>query len=341
MNSLKIVTINVRGIRDKKKRHILINWLKKRDFEIVCLQETFVTQESLSDIEKDFHEIGKYFASCTDSVHSRGVGILISHKINQWKLLNVHRDTEGRKVMINIKNLSGEVYSISSLYVPNNLQLRIQFIKNCNDWVKQNAADVQNLVITGDFNTCYDEFDRESSKLDKSADTFNEFIKKNDLIDSFRSANPCVKGFTYIHASDSKRNSRIDYILVSKPTVQAISSSSVISCPAPDHKALGTILNFNMNKRGKGYWKLNNSLLTDNAYKAIIRLDILHTINTYGSLISKQELIELIKVIVKESSIRYSMCKKSTSRISQIENELDLIDTNMSTFHNPELIVKR
>ena len=60
MDELKIVTINVRGLRDKKKRFILINWLKRKTFDIVCLQETFITQEIPSNIENDFHELGKY-----------------------------------------------------------------------------------------------------------------------------------------------------------------------------------------------------------------------------------------------------------------------------------------
>ena len=87
------------------------------------------------------------------------------------------------------------------------------------------------MIIAGDFNSCYDKNDRESCRLDKSACTFKEFIENNDLIDAFHFTNPNIKGFTYIHASDSKRNSRIDYILVSKTIVQAISSSSVLICP--------------------------------------------------------------------------------------------------------------
>ena len=141
--------------------------------------------------------------------------------------------------------------------------------------------------------------------LTKAYFTFKKFIDKNDLIDTYRFMNPSIKGFTYIHASDSKRNSRIDYILVSKTIVQAISSSSLLSCPAPDHKALEMTLTFNTNKRGNGYWKLNNSLLADETYKTLIRSDILHTINTYDSLISKQDLNELIKIIERVHKLLY------------------------------------
>ena len=75
MENLKIVTINVRGIREKKKRYVLINWLQRKKFDIICLQETFITKEILPIVEKDFHILGNYYSSCTNSIHSRGVGI--------------------------------------------------------------------------------------------------------------------------------------------------------------------------------------------------------------------------------------------------------------------------
>ena len=139
------------------------------------------------------------------------------------------------------------------------------------------------------------------------------------------------------------RNSRIDYILIPRTIAKLIQSSSILACPAPDHKALTVTLCFNTNKRGAGYWKLNNSLLQDEGYKTLIRSDIIYTINTYSSLIPKQELFELIKVVVKESSIHYSTCKKARrmSRISQIENELDLIDKEIANSNGPRLLTKR
>ena len=167
MDKLTIVSINIRGLRDKKKRCTLIQWLRRKKFDIVCLQETFITTEILSDIEKDFHDLGAYFSSCSDSAHSRGVGILLSKKIGNWNVDSVHRDVEGRKILLNIRNLNNELISITSLYVPNNLNLRIQFISECNDWLQSHASEIHKTVIVGDFNTCYIESDRASGKVDK------------------------------------------------------------------------------------------------------------------------------------------------------------------------------
>ena len=114
MEGLKITTINIRGLRDRKKRLILTNWLKRKDFHIVCLQETYVTEEILLDIEKDFHDLGKLYISYSESPHARGVGILISHKLSNWKVINVNKDDNGRMILLNTKNINNEVYSIGS-----------------------------------------------------------------------------------------------------------------------------------------------------------------------------------------------------------------------------------
>ena len=308
MEGFKVATINIRGLRDKKKRLILINWLKRKDFHIVCLQETYITEEILPDFERDFCDLGKIHFSLSDSSHARGVGILISHKLSNWKVINVNKDENGRMILLNIKNINNEVYSFGSFYAPNNLQQRIQFITECNKFLLDHAVNRNKMVVAGDFNTCYNKSDRASGNIDKSGQTFSEFMGASNLIDTYRYVNPKLKGYTYIHSSDQMRNSRIDYILISAALADAALHSSILPCPAPDHKALTINLVFNKNKRGKGYWKLNNALLKEQDYVNMIKLEIARTINTYSNYVSKQDLLELIKVIVKENSIAYAIC---------------------------------
>ena len=171
MEGIKITTINVRGLRDRKKRLILTNWLKRKDFHIVCLQETYVTQEILRDIERDFHDLGKLYISYSESSHASGVGTLISHKLSSWKVINVNKDENGRMILLNIKNINNEVYSIGSFYAPNILQQRIHFITECHKFLLDHAVNRNRMVVAGDFNTCYDKSDRASGKIDKSGQT--------------------------------------------------------------------------------------------------------------------------------------------------------------------------
>ena len=343
MEGIKITTINVRGLRDRKKRLILTNWLKRKDFHIVCLQEAYVTQEILRDIERDFHDLGKLYISYSESSHARGVGILISHKLSSWKVITVNKDENGRMILLNIKNINNEVYSIGSFYAPNILQQRIHFITECHKFLLDHAVNRNRMVVAGDFNTCYDKSDRASGKIDKSGQTFSEFLVESNLIDTYRYVNPKLKGYTYIHSYDQMRNSRIDYILTSAALADTALYSSVLPCPAPDHKALTIDLVFNKNKCGEGYWKLNNALLKEQDYVNMINLEIGRIITTYHNCVSKQELLELIKVIVKENSIAYAICrkKKRLCKVSQLEKEIETLDVNISTNNDQELTLKR
>ena len=129
-------------------------------------------------------------------------------------------------------------------------------------------------------------------------------------MDIYWYVNPSLKGYTYIHSSDNMHNSIIDYILTCTALAEAATCSLLVCCPAPDHRALTAHLEFSKDKRGKGYWKLNNDLLKEESYVVITNSDISHTINMYQDCISKQKLLELIKVIVIETSIAYSTIRE-------------------------------
>ena len=53
-NYLSIFSLNVRGLREKKKRENLFYWLKQKNAGIIFLQETYWTDGLLSSIEKDW-----------------------------------------------------------------------------------------------------------------------------------------------------------------------------------------------------------------------------------------------------------------------------------------------
>ena len=43
--NLKMISNNVRGLKDTKKRQKYYHWLRKNDVDIACIQETFCTKE--------------------------------------------------------------------------------------------------------------------------------------------------------------------------------------------------------------------------------------------------------------------------------------------------------
>ena len=73
--NLKVISLNVRGIRNQNKRRAIFCYLKQQKATIFCLQETY----SQPDDEKIWSaEWGGRIFSCHGTVHSKGVCILLN-----------------------------------------------------------------------------------------------------------------------------------------------------------------------------------------------------------------------------------------------------------------------
>ena len=76
--NLKIISMNVRGLRNARKRRILFHSFKKGKYDVICLQECPLTRNDLHDIEKEwFHLV--HLAE--GSNNSKGLLTLFSKKI--------------------------------------------------------------------------------------------------------------------------------------------------------------------------------------------------------------------------------------------------------------------
>ena len=100
MGNLKIITINLRGLRNTLKRKKLFTWLSDNDIDIAFLQETYCGREFMPYFDAGY--TGTVYHSLTDSSHSRGTAIMISKKIS-YKMLSDYQDYEDRKTLTNIE----------------------------------------------------------------------------------------------------------------------------------------------------------------------------------------------------------------------------------------------
>ena len=77
--NFKLISLNVRGIRDFAKRKAIFSWIEKQNADIAFLQETYSTPDI---VEKwRFQWPGKMFYSHGTN-HSRSVLILINDKLH-------------------------------------------------------------------------------------------------------------------------------------------------------------------------------------------------------------------------------------------------------------------
>ena len=103
----------------------------------------------------------------------------------------------------------------------------------------------------------------------------------------WRSKNESSIDFTYIDPTCNMRNSRIDLWLAASSMRHAIYSCAIVQAPAPDHKAVVLDLVTKHNTRGKGYWKMNASVLEDNEYILLITNVITAALDEYEHSLSQ------------------------------------------------------
>ena len=110
------------------------------------------------------------------------------------------------------------------------------------------------------------------------------------------------------------------------------------------HLHLTTFLEIKVkcNVRGKGYWKLNNSILDEEDYKEGISKIFNDAVETYEEDVSKSLLWEFLKIKFKEFSIMYCTLKSRTNKqtIKDLEAKLDVIDSSNES-QNPDQYIDR
>ncbi|KAJ8034522.1 hypothetical protein HOLleu_21400 [Holothuria leucospilota] len=101
-----------------------------------------------------------------------------------------------------------------------------------------------------------------------------------NLLDIWREQNPCKIEYTRIRDAVTGRTaSRIDRLLISKSLMLSVSRSSINPYPKSDHNVVAILLNLSVIPRGKGTWILNNPLLKDEMFCAMIR-NVIKTFTT-------------------------------------------------------------
>ena len=111
---LSIVTLNVNGINGPIKRCRVLDWIKKQNLSICCLQETYFRQKDTSSLK---------MKGWRTNYHSNGpqkkarVAILISDKL-QFIPKTILRDEEGHHIILK-GSIQQEDLTIMNIYAPN------------------------------------------------------------------------------------------------------------------------------------------------------------------------------------------------------------------------------
>ena len=143
---MKLITLNVCGLRDDNKRLTFLQWLSHLSCDIVCLQETHV----LSPFEANSCFFSFGFLSLVSPGSNRSCGTVILYRATF--ILNNHCfDTEGRFSLAEF-SFRDAVFRVASLYAPNLKPQRDDFLMSCISVIDPSVP----TFVCGDFNAVFD-----------------------------------------------------------------------------------------------------------------------------------------------------------------------------------------
>lgn len=329
-NKIKIMSFNSSGLRNKKKRLSLFRIFKKEKLDIISLQETYLLEKEKESIEKEW---GGKVIIVQGTTRSKGQAILCSKEINdKFDIKELHADS--RLLLVNIKADKREGMLLANIYAPCDEKERKDFFQKTTDTLKyfMDRYPDSPLICMGDFNSVIDnELDVIAGNYHSkdSVATFNRFVNKLEMYDSWRIKNKHQRAYTWSRGNPMKAR-RLDYVFISKNALQFLENSEIKSLSFSDHRAVITNLSFTQFKRGPSMFKMNTAMLNDPSYVKMIkeRINIIKQEQSLDPHLAWENIKIEAKTCTQEYSRYKSMIKKKS--YNEVIDELNKLEERLT-----------
>ena len=237
---------------------------------------------------------------------------------------NVFIRNDGRTIALKFVHKNYR-YLLLNVYAPTKRSEKSVFFKHLLHWFKKIKKKGDFVICGGDWNTTQSSLDtRGASRVYKMPRFLKRFIQKNSLIDIWRKMFPMKKQFTW-RQKYLGVYSRLDYWLVSSELYSVVYSTDIRPALKCDHNAISMKFKINSERKGNGYWKINNTLLFDQYYITCIK-NIIQKVKLEFSNQNSQIVWEVCKIKIKEFSMKYSKQKQKEREYRLIKFRKNLID---------------
>ena len=332
---VKILANNVNGLNnDIKRRRLFYDLRSKAD--IICLQETHTTNETAKLFTNEWG--GKCFWS-HGSASRKGVAILVRKNLN-INIINTTHDSEGRAVGISFEH-DNETFAIISIYAPNedNPDFFISIFKMFEELEGKK-------IIVGDFNLVIDdEIDRTVGSKEthiKASQIVKDYMENAYMSDIWRERHPDSRVYTFTRGKPKFIGSRIDLMITEIALSSWIKTAKIYPRYLTDHAPILIEIKPHETVRGRGYWKLNNSILLEKEYLNLINQELDKLIqNNFSE--DAQDIWESIKICCIAHSQNYSKIRASDKRliISQLEEKIIALNEKSNHTKSENEIIER
>lgn len=236
----KIVSYNVNGIRSAVNKGLL-DWLKKTNADIVCLQEIKAMPEQVDEaIHKQLHDYAFWYPAQKKGYS--GVAIFSKKKPDHVEYgCGIKKyDDEGRIIRADF----GKV-SVMSVYFPSGTSgferqgVKYAFMDDFQKYIDKLKKIRPNLIICGDYNICHKPIDIHNPVANANTTGFlpeerrwlDSFFKSG-FIDSFRYFNHEPHNYTWwsfrFNARARNLGWRIDYQAISIPLEKKLKRALIL-----------------------------------------------------------------------------------------------------------------
>ncbi len=250
---MKIVSWNVNGLRSVYKTTFL-DWLKKSDPDILCLQEVKAESATLSPELTEIDSYYSYFNSAQKKGYS---GVAVYTKIKplsiETKLGISQFDEEGRCLKLTFKD-----FILFNLYIPHGdrMKNKLEYKLRVYTEILKVLAPLAHkpVVLAGDFNIAHTELDLYYPKQNENNIMFTseerkqlDILESLGFIDTWRQLYPDTKAYTmWPYALGLRERDigwRIDYIFVTQILLTCLKDAFIEKdTRGSDHAPIGIIL---------------------------------------------------------------------------------------------------
>lgn len=149
----------------------------------------------------------------------------------------------------------------------------------------------------------------------------NQYCEELNLTDIWRTLNADKHRYTW-RRKKPEIQCRLDFFLISSDLICDTNLADIVPGYKTDHSMTLLKIALHCNPRGRGFWKLNTSLLKEEEYLNLIKATISQTKREYQSdnAVNPALLWDMIKMKVREKWIAYTTAKTtklSPARISR------------------------
>lgn len=355
-NELKILTVNCQGLGDTNKRRDVLKYLKNKNYNVYFIQDTHFIDIDENMIKTQWG-YKAFFSSFRPN--SRGVAIFFNNNC-EIEIHNQYKDDSGNYIILDA-TVEGISFLLINIYGPNSDTP--DFYMNIQNKIEEMYSS-QHIVIGGDFNLILnkelDSMNYKHLNNPKSRQSVLNLMDTFCLKDVFRENNPMLKRYTWRKKNPIKQ-SRLDFFLISESMLTMNPCIKYENSYRSDHSPVILCYKTNEFKKGRGFWKFNNTLLTDKEYVKLIKEKIEEVKIQYSCLVynvesipsidndliqftvSDQTFLDILLMEIRGKSISYSTFKKKKicEKELQLEREISNLEQNMTQQSVEELTIKQ